>query len=52
MSFYIVGNFISIDLVISFCLNAMYWGGGAFASLLIDVSNVFIEKKCLIETQC
>ena len=44
MSFCMVGNFVSGDLVTSFCLDAMYWGGWVSASLLINVSDVSIEK--------
>ena len=40
-----VGDFVSADLVIPFCLDAMYWGGWASASLLVNVSDVSIEKQ-------
>ena len=40
-----VGNYVSADLVIHFCLDAMYWGGWASASLLVNVSDVSIEKQ-------
>ena len=33
------------DLIISFCLDAMYWDGWASASLLVNVSDVSIEKQ-------
>ena len=45
MSFCMVGDFVSADLVIPFCLDAMYWGGWASASLLVNVSDVSIEKQ-------
>ena len=45
MSFCIVGNFVSADLVISFCLDAIYWGGWAFVSLLANISDLSIKKQ-------
>lgn len=34
----IVGDFISSDLTISFCLDVVYWGGWSFTSLLVNLS--------------
>ena len=44
-----VGDFVLGDLIISFCLDAIYWGGWAFASLLINISDVFIKKQMFDE---
>ena len=45
MFFYIVSNFVSADLVIFFCLDAIYWGGWAFASLPANILDISIEKQ-------
>ena len=45
MSFYMVGHFVLGDLIISFCLDAMYWDDWAFASLLVNVLDVSIKKQ-------
>lgn len=45
LSFYMVGNFILKDLVIFFCLNAVYWGDQISVFLVIKVSDISIKKQ-------
>lgn len=43
--FYIIGNFILGNLIIFFCLDAIYQGGQVFVFLLINISNISIKKQ-------
>ena len=45
MSFCIVDNFVLANLVMLFCLDIMYCNSWVSASLLINVSNMSIEKQ-------